>query len=125
MIIKISKNKYYYKIMEIRENKNIFIIAPLSKNLTQRNSKRIFDKASKESRQIAIDLNYVSNCSIEFIEDLKKFASQKTLGIFNIPSDLFVLFNIMELDKSAKLFVSELDFEENSRQLINRKFAIV
>lgn len=111
--------------MEIRENKSIFIIAPLSKNLTQRNSKRIFDKASKESRQIAIDLNYVSNCSIEFIEDLKKFASQKTLGIFNIPSDLFVLFNIMELDKSAKLFVSELDFEENSRQLINRKFAIV
>ena len=45
--------------------------------------------------------------------------------MFNIPSDLFVLFNVMNLDKSLELFVSEMDFEENAHQLINRKFKVV
>ena len=111
--------------MEIRENKNVFIITPLCRNLTKRDFERIFDNALKETRQVAIDLNYVTDCSIEFIESLKELANSITLGIFNIPSDIFVLFNIMHLDKCANLFVSELDFEENSRQIINRKFSVV
>ncbi len=111
--------------MEIRENKNIFIITPLCSKLTERDTERIFKKVSKETRQVAIDLNYVTDCSIEFIESLKELATKKTLGVFNIPSDIFVLLNIMNLDKNIKMFVSELDFEENSRQIINRKFSVV
>lgn len=111
--------------MEIRENRNVFIIAPLCANLTKRDSKRIVEKADNESREVAIDLNYVTNCSIDFIEDLIELSTKKRFGIFNIPSDIFVLFNLMGIDKNINLFVSELDFRENSRQLINRKFSVI
>ena len=111
--------------MEIRENKNVYIIAPLCEKLTARESKRIINKTIDEDRNIAIDLNYTSECSIEFIEELKSLATKKKISVFNIPSELFVLFNVMKLDKYLKIFVSELDFEENSRQIINRNFVII
>jgi len=110
--------------MEIRYNKNVCIIAPICKKIDSFKTKCILEKIQNENRQIAIDLAYVQECTIDFIEAIKKLA-EKNLGIFNIPSDVFVLFNIMDLDKTAKLFVSELDFETNSHQIINRKFAII
>lgn len=110
--------------MEIRDNDKICIIAPICSKIDERKAKRVFEEIKKESRQVALDLSHVQECTIEFIDGIKTLAD-KQLGIFNISSDIFVLFNIMGLDKSAKLYVSELDFEENSRQLINRKFSIV
>lgn len=111
--------------MEIRDTEKVCIFAPLSPKLDKRESSRILDKISKENREIALDLRFVQDCTIDFIETLKEIASTKSIGIFNIPSDIFVLFNIMQVDKTAKLFVCEPDFEENSRQLINRQFSIV
>ena len=110
--------------MEIRDNNKICIIAPICAKLDKYKTKRVLNKINSETRQVAIDLSYVQDCSIEFIEALKTLTNKK-IGIFNIPSDIFVLFNIMSLDKSVELYVSELDFEEKSRQLINRKFSIV
>ena len=114
----------YYKVMEIRDNDKICIIAPICAKLDKYKTQRVLNRINRESRQVAIDLSYVQDCSIDFIEGIKALA-QKNLGIFNIPSDIFVLFNIMGLDKTANLYVSELDFEENSRQLINRKFSVI
>ena len=112
--------------MEIRDNENICIIAPLSAYLGARECKRLFEELIQEKRATAIDLKYVSDCSIEFIEALKDFSKKnKNVGIFNIPSDIFALFNIMNVDRVSSLFVSQIDFEENVRQLINRKFSIV
>lgn len=110
--------------MEIRENENICIIAPVCSKLDKYRTQRVLARVAKESRQVAIDLSYVKDCTIDFIEGLKS-CKNKNLGIFNIPSDIFVLFNVMNLDKIAKLYVSELDFESDSRQLINRKFSLV
>ena len=84
----------------------------------------IFHRIKTETRKVAIDLSCVQSCSIEFIDALNSIQN-KEIGIFNIPSDIFVLFNIMNVDKKINLFVSEIDFEENSRQLINRKFAVI
>lgn len=109
--------------MEIRENENVCIVAPVCAKLDKYGTQRVLDKLAKESRHVAIDLTYVKDCTIDFIEGIKACAA-KDLGIFNIPSDIFVLFNLMNLDKVAKLYVSESDFESNSRQLINRKFTI-
>ncbi len=109
--------------MEIRENEKVCIIAPVCSRLDKYRTQRLFDKIAKESRHVAIDLTYVKDCTIDFIEGVKSCVT-KDLGIFNIPSDIFVLFNLMNLDKVAKLYVSESDFEANSRQLINRKFTI-
>lgn len=111
--------------MEIRENDTLCILAPLSKKLDMYETERIFSELEKESRQIAIDLYHVTDCTFEFLEHLQLFSIRKTLGIFNIPADIFVLFNTMSIDKTAKLFVSELDFIENSRQILNRKFSLI
>ena len=110
--------------MEIRENEKVCIIAPICAKIDQNRLKRIIAKIEKENRKIAIDLANVKDCTINFIETIKSLKNRE-IGIFNIPSDIFVLFNIMNLDKYAKLYVSEIDFEEDSRQLINRKFSLV
>lgn len=111
--------------MEIRENDKLCIFTPLCKILNKQECIRLFNIIEKDSRKIAIDLSYVNECTIDFIEKIKNFPTNKRLGIFNIPSDVFVLFNTMKVDKSANLYVSELDFIENSRQLLNRDFSLV
>lgn len=111
--------------MEIRENDEICIFAPLSPRLGLRESARLLENIKSETRKIALDLSYVQDCTIEFIEGLKEIAKTEKIGVFNIPSDIFVLFNIMKLDTCANLFVSENDFEENARQLVNRQFRCV
>ena len=115
---------YYYN-MEIRENDKICIFTPLASMLDKNESKRLFELLNSETRKIAIDLCNVNDCSIDFIFDLKDFLSGKKLGIFNIQSDIFVLFNTMNIDKIAELFVSEIDFISEKRQLLKRNFKLV
>ena len=110
--------------MEIRYNDKVCIIAPICANLDKFNTSLVLKKISEESRRIAIDLTYVEGCSIDFIEEIKNF-TQSEISIFNIPSDIFALFNFMNVDKFAKIFVSEQDFETDLRQLINRQFKLV
>ena len=111
--------------MEIRDNENVCIFAPLGGKLDYIESKRLLQEISAETRQVGIDLKYVYDCTIEFIEMLKQAANSKPIAIFNIPSDIFVLFNIMKLDRVANLYVSEDDFEFHKRRLINRDFQLV
>ncbi|MBQ7764023.1 hypothetical protein IJ384_01500 [bacterium] len=110
--------------MEIRDNKNLCIFTPINPCLSLYKINKLIEKINKEERRCAIDLTYVQDCTIDFIESLKNNIN-KEISIFNIPSDIFVLFNIMNIDKTVKLFVSEKDFEEDSRQLINRKFKVI
>ena len=111
--------------MEIREDEKFCIFAPLSGKLDYRESERLLKEISEESRQVGIDLKYVYDCTIDFIEAMKTSAKTKPIAIFNIPSDVFVLFNIMKLDKAVNLYVSENDFQSQSRRLINRDFQLV
>lgn len=110
--------------MEIKYNEKCCIIVPLSSNLSSYKLEKIFDRIEKEERRVALDLSNFQDCNIEFIQRLMDI-KRKDLGIFNIPSDIFVLFNMMNLDKFAKLFVSQMDFENDLRQIINRKFSII
>lgn len=111
--------------MEIRENNKTCIFAPLSSQINEYEANRLFSNINKETRNVAIDLQYVQDCTIDFINILKLISENKKIGIFNIPSDIFTLFNVMDMDKKANLFVNELDFIENQRQLINRNFSII
>ena len=111
--------------MEIRDSEQFCIFTPLSKKLSAIESRKLLSDVLKEKRFVGIDLSYVYDCTIDFIEEISKAAKSKQIGIFNIPSDIFAVFNIMQLDKTLNLYVSESDFEENSRRLINRNFAVV
>jgi hypothetical protein len=111
--------------MEIRENNTICIFAPLSTNLNKRETQRLISNLKKETRKIALDLSHVTDCTIDFLENIKVIATEKNMGIFNINSVIFTLFLTMNLDKSLNLFVNEIDFIENSRQLLKRDFSLV
>lgn len=110
--------------MEIIQKENISIITPLSPKLDKRKTLRLAEIIISSKNEVALNLNNVSDCTIDFIEELKKLSSLKKFGIYNIPSDIFTIFNIMNIDKILPLYTSELDFEEKSRQLINRKFSL-
>ena len=125
MIINFSDYNGYHNSMEIREHDNTYIITPLSDKLDARESFRLSKEVLAENKRISLDLSHVHDCTIEFIEALKEIAKTKEIGIFNISSDLFALFNFMNMDKYVQLFVCETDLEENARQLVNRKFSII
>ena len=110
--------------MEIRENKDICIIAPICKKLDNYKIAKIVNIIKNEHRKIALDLAHLEECSFEFIEQIKAIKNPN-VGLFNIPDEIFILFNITNLDKAVKLYVSELDFEEDARQIINRKFKAI
>ena len=114
----------YYVNMEIRDNNNICIITPLSTRLDGRKTDKIIARLLNEQRVVGLDLSYVQDCTIDFIDAIKGLID-KNLGVFNINSDMFVLFNMMNLDKCVMLFVTESDFEHGARQLINRKFSLL
>ena len=125
MIIKFSNKKAYYKTMEIRYNENSRIITPLTPRLDELSRSRIFSEISSEEKNTAINLSFVQDCTIEFISSLVEFGKKKSLSVFNIPAEIFVLFNVMNIDKIVQLYVTQEDFEKNSRQLVNRKLAVV
>lgn len=111
--------------MKVRYNKNSRIIEPLCESLDRRNCEYLFKVLSEEAGSVGLDLSCVQDCSADFCETLIEFSKKREIGIFNITSDVFALFNIMNIDKSVNLFVNEIDFEENTRRLINRKFSCV
>lgn len=111
--------------MEILDNENFCIFAPLGGRLDSNESRRLFNELAVETRRIGIDLKYVYDCTIDFIDALKLTAKSRKIAIFNIPSDIFVLFNVMKLDKVVNLYVSESDFESDSRRLVNRELRLV
>jgi hypothetical protein len=109
--------------MEITLKDNCRIITPLSSKLTDRESQRLSEELINcyEDRT-ALDMTYVNDCTIDFIDEISRY---KGISLFNISSDVFAVLTSMNLDKTLKLFVSEMDFLNDKHQLINRKFCII
>ena len=109
--------------MEIKLFDRFCILTPLTPKLDARECRRLYKEIENYNGiTVGIDLTFVQDCTIEFIEELYNRAP---LNVFNISPDLFSLFNVMDIDKRINLFVSEGDFRENKHRLINRKFSIV
>lgn len=109
--------------MEIQYNDKYCVITPLSSVLNKNQCDRLYcEIKSNIGFQIGLDLSFVNDCTEDFIEMLKSF---RNLNVFNIPSDIFVLFNTMKMDKCLNLYASEEDFTENSHRLINRSFKVL
>lgn len=109
--------------MEIKTSENICILTPLTPKLDERECLRLFDEMCEHSSlQIGLDLSFVDDCTIDFIELLKSF---NDISLFNISSNIFTLFNLMNVDKCINLFVTEEDFKNNKRRVLNRRFSVV
>ena len=113
----------YNRSMEIITLKDKCIITPLSQKLGSYETERLKQEiAYNPDKEIGIDLAYVKDCSIHFIEGIK---SMKNVALFNIPSDIFSLFTFMRLDKILNLYVSEIDFMENKRRILSRNLTVL
>lgn len=108
--------------MEINLKDNCRIITPLSPKLTDWETQRLREELNTSDIKTALDMSLVQDCTIDFIEEIK---SHEGISLFNINSDIFAVLTSMNLDKTLKLFVSELDFLSDKHQLINRKFSVV
>ncbi len=109
--------------MEIKTSDNFCIITPFSPKLDEKEAKKLFAEILRNKNlKMGIDMSFVKECTIEFIDVLSKIGD---IGLFNVTSDIFVLFNIMNVDKKINLFVSELDFKADKHQLLNRRFCLI
>lgn len=109
--------------MEIRETEKYYIITPLSPKLSERESLKLeAEILNSSNKRVGIDLSFVQDCTIDFINRL---VNHRNISLFNIPSDIFALLTSMNLDKTFALFVSEMDFTDNRHQLLNRKFFVL
>lgn len=112
--------------MEIQITDKFCIFTPLTPRLDERETMRLFDDIKQyKDYEIGIDLSFVQDCTVEFLDELRCFSKEKGIGIFNIASDIFTIFNFMQVDKQINLFVNESDFKLNKHRLLNRKFNLV
>lgn len=112
--------------MEIQITDKFCILTPLAPRLDEHECSRLFEEfESYKNYEIGLDLSFVQDCTIEFVDMIESYAQQKNIGLFNIASDLFTIFNFMNMDKRLNLFVSESDFKHNKHRLLNRRFSFV
>ncbi len=108
--------------MEIKDYDFCRIITPLCLMLDKYETKRVKEELSNIRKRVGIDMSYVKDCTIDFINELINI---ENISLFNISSDIFVLLINMNLDKKCQLYVSESDFIENKNQLLNRKLSLI
>ena len=99
------------------------IIKPFSPILNKREIERIKKELYQHSNYtIALDLSYVKDCTIDFINAILNIAE---INLYNVPSEILALLTMMGVDKKVNIFNSQLDFKERKRRLINRQLKIV
>jgi hypothetical protein len=76
-------------------------------------------------KSIALNLNDVDSICVEFLDLLKETSRKRRISLTNIQAEIFVLLNLTKYDKFAPLFLSDIDFLEQKRALINRRFSVL
>ena len=109
--------------MEICISGKNCIITPLSQKLDGYFSSKLgMEIKNYLMFNIGIDMSYVEDCTIDFVEEIKK---TNNISLFNIQAEILSIFNVMGLDKSANLYNTIDDFKEGKYKLLNRRFKIV
>lgn len=77
-----------------------------------------------KKKNIAINMKNIDSVSGEFFLAMKKL-SKYNLSLYNLGLNLSLLLELTNTSKNVKIFVNELDFIEEKRLLVNRRFKIV
>lgn len=78
-----------------------------------------------ESKAIVLNLDEVAFVCSDFLEFLKKISSSRKISLTCLHSEILVLLNLTEYDKFVSIFLTDFDFLQQKRELLNRKFAVV
>ena len=108
--------------MEIKEKDSHYILFPNIQTITEDDVKVIRRAISKLKKPVVLDMCGIDNCVNSFYYMLKNLGN---LTIVNPESNLLTTLFITGFDKYVKIFNEEVSLEDNTRALINRKFAIV
>lgn len=109
--------------MEIIVSGKDCVITPLSPVLNKRECEKLLETVKEYAFfNIGINMSFVEDCTNDFIEYI---AEKKNISIFNIPSDIFAIFNMMKIDKTINLFTSEIDFKTNKNRLTKPNLKLV
>lgn len=109
--------------MEVIVSNNNYIITPLTPKLDERETQRLKEEiCAARELPVGIDLSFVKECSVDFIDTV---INTKNISLFNIPSDIFALLTIMNVDKNINLYVSKLDFLAGKRRIVKRNFTLL
>lgn len=83
-------------------------------------------KAQNKRKRVALNLANLSVINNEFLESLEELSNSGIkLSLFNLSLNVYLLLFIMKYDKFADLFVSEPDFLQNQRNIVNRQFKLL
>lgn len=82
-------------------------------------------KSIPKNNPIALNMQNVNFINEDFLIFLKQSSADRKISLMNLQSELYVLLNLTNYDKYAKIFISENDFLDNKRAIINRKFSVL
>lgn len=77
------------------------------------------------NKDIALNLQDVDYVCVEFLDFLKKTSTHRKISLTNIQAEIFVLLNLTKYDKFAHIFLNDIDFTQQKRRLLNRRFAVL
>ncbi len=80
-------------------------------------------KKEKTYNSVVIDMSKIQVLTTEFF-DLINGCPNKII-LINTSAEILAVLNLMGYDKKLKLFVNNIDMEEDRRELRNRKFHVV
>lgn len=111
--------------MITHETENYIILCPRFKIFSQKAVDEILNliQTPNSKKEYAIDMSAIYSISSEFLNMLNTL--DKKVALLNCCAEVLVLLNLTNCDKKVKLFTSLIDLEEDKRELLNRKFALL
>lgn len=82
-------------------------------------------KELPQNESVALNLQEVSYINAEFLEFLKESSNDRKISLINLQSEIFALLNLTKYDKFANIFLNDIDFIEQKRALLNRRFSLI
>lgn len=88
----------------------------------------VLQKKIKElptNKSVALNMKNVDFICIEFLDFLKESARLKRVSLTCLQAEILVLLNLIQYDKFAPIFLTDSDFLNQKRELLNRRFLVV
>ena len=102
--------------------KTHYVLLPKVSTITDKTVCEIETVLSKLTKPVVIDLDGVDSCVNNFYRLFEKYSG---ITLLNTDSKLLAMLYITKFDKFVKIYGDLVSYQDNARELINRRFHIV